>query len=108
MYNICYLAYYQINIDYITENFCENKNKVELACNGKCHLSKQLQAETTPSSDSKTIQIFTEYFFPVFYQNSSDFKLKQQLLQLNKNVNHVYNKRYTFHYNSFHFRPPIV
>ncbi|WP_344789607.1 hypothetical protein [Postechiella marina] len=102
------MAYYQINIDYITQNFCENKDKIELACNGKCHLSKQLQAETTSNNNSKTIQIFTEYFFPVFYQNNSEFKLKQQLLQLNKNVKSVYNKRYAFNYNSFHFRPPIV
>lgn len=33
---------YELNKKYITEKFCENKNKPALHCNGKCHLKKQL------------------------------------------------------------------
>ena len=35
-------SYYQLNIDYIIETYCVNKDKPVLQCNGKCHLSKQL------------------------------------------------------------------
>jgi hypothetical protein len=39
------VANYEINKAYITNNFCENKNKPKMACNGKCHLKKQLDKE---------------------------------------------------------------
>jgi hypothetical protein len=33
---------YSINIEEITAKFCENKDKPELRCNGKCHINKVL------------------------------------------------------------------
>ena len=33
---------YIVNYDYIVKELCENKDKPELKCNGKCHLAKQL------------------------------------------------------------------
>lgn len=34
---------WKINQDYITEKYCENKDKPMLNCNGSCHLAKQLE-----------------------------------------------------------------
>ncbi len=39
------VAAYEMNRDYITKNFCVNKNKPSSHCNGKCHLMKELQKE---------------------------------------------------------------
>ena len=39
------LSNYLVNRDFITLNYCENKNKPKLHCNGKCHLSKQLKEQ---------------------------------------------------------------
>ncbi len=36
---------YMANYDYIVNTLCENKDKPELECNGKCHLSKELAKE---------------------------------------------------------------
>ena len=36
-------ADYEINKDFITQKYCENKLKPEIKCHGKCHLKKQLQ-----------------------------------------------------------------
>lgn len=36
-------GWYELNKKAITEQFCINKNKPQLHCNGKCHLKKQLQ-----------------------------------------------------------------
>ncbi len=48
------VLYYQLNIDYIIETYCVNKEKPELQCNGKCHLAKQLSVtKTTDYSNSK-------------------------------------------------------
>lgn len=37
---------YVANYDYIVENFCVNKDKPELKCNGQCYLMKQLAEQT--------------------------------------------------------------
>ncbi len=42
---------HSVNQSYIIENFCENKEKPELKCNGKCHLNKQIKEDTEKKSD---------------------------------------------------------
>jgi hypothetical protein len=39
------MADYELHKDFITKNFCENKAKPMMHCNGKCHMRKQLQKE---------------------------------------------------------------
>jgi len=56
------LLNYEVNTSYIIENFCENTDKPELHCDGKCHLSKQIKADSeqkseTPAAESE-IAIF--------------------------------------------------
>ncbi|HZJ37168.1 MAG TPA: hypothetical protein VFD29_11150 [Gillisia sp.] len=51
-YNIRYsymVVFYSIDNQSFTETFCENKDKPELKCNGKCQMSKL--AEQDPSND---------------------------------------------------------
>ncbi len=36
---------YVVNYDYIVNVLCENKDKPEMKCNGKCHLIKELVKE---------------------------------------------------------------
>lgn len=37
---------YAINSDYIADNFCINKDKPEMHCDGKCHVKKEMEKET--------------------------------------------------------------
>ena len=46
-------AGYFLNKDFIIENFCINKNKPELECDGKCYLTKQIAEQTQKTADSK-------------------------------------------------------
>ena len=39
------ISNYLLNKELITLNFCENKSKPKLKCNGKCHLKKQLKEQ---------------------------------------------------------------
>ena len=59
------IANYSINKEYISKNFCENKAKPKLHCNGKCHLKKELQKEdkkeNTPSNNVKEKQEIQYY-----------------------------------------------
>jgi hypothetical protein len=72
-YYIGQLLYFELNIDYIIETYCVNKDKPQLQCNGKCQLAKQLQlvsAEDNSDANQPTSIVF-EAFFPVFILSTS-------------------------------------
>jgi len=43
---------YVLNYDYIVNVLCENKDKPEMQCNGKCHLSNELAKEAGAENDN--------------------------------------------------------
>ena len=49
------IAYYQLNKEYIAKNLCENRNRPELHCDGKCYLAKKLKAQQD-KQDQETIE----------------------------------------------------
>ncbi len=49
---IPYVNYY-INYTYISENLCENKDKPEMECHGKCHLEKTIKEADEKESPVK-------------------------------------------------------
>ncbi|MCE9538498.1 MAG: hypothetical protein K8R85_04665 [Bacteroidetes bacterium] len=58
---------YEINKEYITKKYCENKNKPKMHCNGKCHMVKQLneedKKENSPLNNLKEkfeVQLFSQ------------------------------------------------
>jgi len=36
---------YKVNFSYVASVLCENRDKPEMHCNGKCHLRKQLEKD---------------------------------------------------------------
>lgn len=44
---------YQYNKEYIVKNFCINKDKPELKCDGKCHLKKLLKKSSDKANNEK-------------------------------------------------------
>jgi hypothetical protein len=67
------LADYEWNKEYISKTLCENKNKPQSHCNGKCHLKKQLakeeKRENAPANNLKEkseIQLFSQKAETVF------------------------------------------
>jgi len=51
--NVFLFANYLINKEYIAQNYCVNKAKPKLKCNGKCHLKKQLKEQEKKEESSK-------------------------------------------------------
>jgi hypothetical protein len=43
---------YVANYEYIVNVLCENKDKPEMQCNGKCHLTKELAKEAGAEDDN--------------------------------------------------------
>lgn len=106
IYNLSYLVYYQMNIDYITDAFCENKEKVERACKGKCHLAKQLKTNKAPSEDNSTVISIVDVLSLVFLENVPHFNVsKFTTIRIQKLITNRYIK-YTFNFQSDHFKPP--
>ncbi|WP_146105119.1 hypothetical protein [Nonlabens arenilitoris] len=71
----CY-AYYEMNIDMIIEQYCENTDRPELNCDGKCYLAKTLKMQQDQSrSDSKdqAMSLLIEAFFPLYYQDTVNY-----------------------------------
>ena len=46
-------GFYELNKDYIAKNLCENKDKPQMKCCGKCYLRKQLKKVDDNESPSK-------------------------------------------------------
>lgn len=100
---------YWVNYKYIANELCENQDKPELECNGKCHLKKELaKAATEESSTSKDKkQVSKQEIEILFYQETYSFE--------SKNVNIVSNEKTTYYFNNyFHlnssqiFHPPTI
>ncbi|WP_051413442.1 hypothetical protein [Zhouia amylolytica] len=64
---------YIINYKYISEVLCENKDKPELNCDGKCYLSKMLAQETTEQDKNpfEGKQLKTETFQIICFKTFS-------------------------------------
>ena len=98
--------YYQLNIDYIIETYCVNKDKPQLQCNGKCHLAKQLQiTDANTSEEQSSFNLVYQAFYPLYFQVNTLEQIQQVCL-----IDHLNdwcyqsNLKHTYHYNCFH--PP--
>ena len=82
------VLYYQLNIDYIVENYCVNKERPALKCDGKCYLSKQLQTiDASDNSKNKEGLAVFESFIPLFYQENIPITILITLYTYKKNHN---------------------
>ena len=66
------IMHFKLNQKAITEQFCINKSKPELQCNGKCHLTKELQE----TKDSPSEKIINTRNFDLAFISYVEFELK--------------------------------
>lgn len=57
------LVEYVINYDYISEVLCENKDKPQMSCSGKCYLQKQMKTTIEKKAPSENENSETQYAF---------------------------------------------
>jgi hypothetical protein len=99
---------YLVNYEYISTVLCENKDKPQMHCNGKCHLMKELakkaEEEKPISSDKKVASQEHEI---LFFQVLNAFKIEPVF----SNTPEVYSNNYSNLYSHLEskavFRPPI-
>lgn len=54
------VTWYQVNKDYVAKNLCENRDKPQLKCCGKCYLRKQLNKANGSNETNRTLPNKTE------------------------------------------------
>ena len=65
---------YELNKAAITEEFCVNKEKPELKCNGQCHLAEQL-SEPVTSDTNEPVEVTYLPELPLFYEDEDELLL---------------------------------
>ncbi|MBV1888364.1 MAG: hypothetical protein KUG51_03650 [Urechidicola sp.] len=100
------LIEYQTNKEYIASVLCENRNKPELACNGKCYLNKKVkESHDEKHRDHSIPQIdLSKYPISLIDFTSSEFKKDEAYNTTQFLTPSEHLQRYS---NSL-FRPPIV
>lgn len=57
------VAQFEANRKYIVQNLCENRNKSDSNCKGKCYLKKQLKKEEKNESANNVLKVKSETLF---------------------------------------------
>lgn len=99
------LSNYLLNKEYITLNFCENKSKPKLRCNGKCHLAKQFKKQAKQDNSSKNTTITLDQ---VQFCSQCVGTVSPQLFHLSISLNWGYLLRETTTTPASMFHPPTV
>ncbi|RYY07267.1 MAG: hypothetical protein EOP43_03780 [Sphingobacteriaceae bacterium] len=97
-------AGFGLNQKYITANFCENRNKPQLHCNGRCYLMKKLKlAAAQDRSNEREIQknLIQEGFL------TTGFKLKKYLFLVRK-IETPHLQNFNEVYSATIFQPPPI
>lgn len=95
---------YALNQKYISEFLCINKDKPKLQCNGKCHLTKQIekQKEKDPlSALSIALENYPIGFVDILKISFLDAPISQQ-----NQIIISYKALYSFNYSYAAFQPP--
>ena len=97
-------VYYSIDREGFIERLCENKDKPELKCDGKCMLAKMLQAQT--DEDEQPMPMIGWEQNLVFCLDLPEYRL-QNASALHNAFFHYFNN-YTYHFSDSLNKPPIV
>ena len=99
---------YVLNYNYISKELCENKDRPELGCNGKCYLIEALAEASEKESQQKKENSAKKIEIPLFYTE------KQGVLNINVDkgvVRHNFYAKpqfYHFYILQDFFHPPII
>lgn len=101
-----YYLYYKLNVDYITELYCVNKEKPKMQCNGKCHISKITQnALSKEKKNGPAAPTFEESFTSNLFVENIGFTAPKSYKSDQLNVP-IFRNNYTFLHLHSIFHPP--
>ena len=80
------IAYYQLNQDYIARVLCENRDKPQLHCDGKCYLAKRLKAQQDKQDKETTERVQQTAPVQLFCDTHFSFAFTPTLILLHRQV----------------------
>ncbi len=98
------ISYYTLNIEYIIAELCENKDKPELNCKGKCYLKKKMGE--ADKAEKQSAEIFKQIKFPVFIPYSN-ISISAEYILIENSIPELKNL-YTHTPNIKIFHPPHI
>ncbi len=105
MKNAVVYSIYEYDKTLFISLFCENKNRSQLKCNGKCYLAKMQKEQDKKDAADLLKQFQTEIVYynsalPVYHlSDAPSFCAKEEPIA-------YYNKRYSFLFTSHPVKPP--
>ena len=100
------IANFYMNQTEIIEEFCENKAKPELNCQGNCHLTKKLSSQVDNVPAQEKNQLNLSIFLPIAFNDLHSIVIKHP--RFKKNYNSYYNDDYTYVVMNSILHPPQV
>jgi len=99
---------YAVNYDYISKKLCENREKPQLLCKGKCYLKKEL-SKTSEQSSKNDSRISTSGFIDTFIidENFIFFTIINYNSEKSNSISDI-NFSYRFNLFSDIFHPPLI
>lgn len=76
------IAHYQLNKDYIARVLCENRDKPELHCDGKCYLAKRLKAQQDRQDKETTERVQKMPVMQLFCQDNLQFSFPGKVVSI--------------------------
>jgi hypothetical protein len=76
------IAHYQLNKDYIARVLCENRNRPEIHCDGKCYLAKRLKAQQDKQDKETTERVHNTPSIQLFVESGTAFTFSPTLSKL--------------------------
>jgi hypothetical protein len=98
---------YEIRKEFIIKNYCVNKNKPELHCDGKCFLAKKIQAQTDKEEQSALQNFIYKLLEINTFESQSNFSFDNQTEIKDSSVkNYFFAEQTTLEFSSSIFHPP--
>jgi len=68
------IAYFHLNREYIAKVLCENRQRPELKCNGRCYLARQLKQQEDNKDKETASRVLNLPVLQLFTQAVESFK----------------------------------
>ena len=104
--SVVIVADYYVHKDFIAKNLCENKDKPQMHCEGKCCLKKKLAKESKDQAPSPRNQK-SEQTVNLFYSESK-FELKNPGFLITTPLYFSYDDLHTCGFQHTVFHPPAA
>jgi hypothetical protein len=98
---------YELNKQFIINNYCVNKSRPQLHCDEKCYLAKKLQAEEQKEQESQRNAFIKAEITTAYCESIAQFKIPNYFIQKSF-VNFDYQNLYAHLLATGVFHPPCL